>query len=187
MFADVPYPELQLGGAEPNEALLQYSLELDVYREEELGLAIEMRNALRQRLPDLIFYLTPLASEEEISYALYAGPARDIVEAENLRAPVAGVITREDPEDWPVRVTPWAFYLGERGTLPEAQEYLASAEAAGALGYILHVTYPDTTEAYEILSGAFQGTEDARWWQLALRDIGYRDIPLIERRGSPPE
>jgi len=186
-FGEVPLPSLTLAGPEPNEALLRFSLELDIYEEDEIGVALEMRNALRDRLPNLIFNLTPQDSEGVVSYILYAGPAIDMVEVENLRGPLGEVLTREDPESWPVRGTPRAFYLGERATLAEAQEYLSSVEAAGALGYILHVTYPDGSEGYEVLSGSFQGAKDARWWQLALRESGFRDVPLIERRGVPPE
>jgi hypothetical protein len=187
IFGEVPYPELTLPGAQPLEPVLRFSLQLDVYQEDELGVAIEMRNALRQRLPGLLFNLAPTGDAESASYALYAGPAVDAVEAENLRAPVSEVITREDPESWPMRATPRAFFLGETETLAEAEEYLVSVEAAGGLGYVLHVTYPDGSEGYQILSGAFEGVEDARWWQLALRRAGFRDAPLIERRGRPPE
>jgi hypothetical protein len=187
IFGEVPYPELTLPGAQPLEPVLRFSLQLDVYQEDELGVAIEMRNALRQRLPGLLFNLAPTGDAESASYALYAGPAVDAVEAENLRAPISQVITREDPESWPMRPTPRAFFLGETETLAEAEEYLVTVEADGGLGYVLHVTYPDGSEGYQILSGAFQGVEDARWWQLALRRAGFRDAPLIERRGRPPE
>lgn len=186
LFEEVPYPELTLPGPQPNEPVLRYSLELDVYEEERLGDALVMRNTLRDRLPSLIFNLTPLDSEGVVSFALYAGPATDAVEAENLRGPLAEILTREDPESWRIRATPRGFYLGERGTLAEAQEYLATVEGAGALGYIIHVTYPNGTEAYEVLSGAFEGVSDARGWQLTLLENGFRDVPLIERRGRPP-
>ena len=186
-FGEIPSPSLTLAGPEPNEPILRFSLELDLYEEDEMVVALEMRNALRERLPDLIFNLAPKDTEGGVSYALYAGPARDMVEAENLRGPLGEILTREDPESWRIRGTPRAFYLGERGTLAEAQEYLSSVEATGALGYILHVTYADGSEGFEILSGSFQGVEDARWWQLALREFGFRDVPLIERRGIPPE
>ncbi|MCJ7630364.1 MAG: hypothetical protein MUO50_18475 [Longimicrobiales bacterium] len=186
LFGEIPYPELTLAGAQPTEPILRFSLELDLYEEGELDLALEMRNTLRQRLPHLIFYLTPLYSEGPVRYALYAGPAIDVVEAENLRAPLGAILTREDPEGWRIRETPRAFYLGERGTLTEAQDLLASAEADGILGYIIHVSYPNGVEGYEVLSGAFEGVADARGWQLTLRENGFRDVPLIERRGRPP-
>ncbi len=63
LFGEIPYPELALPGAEPTEPILRFSLELDIYEEAELGLALEMRNTLRQRLSHLIFCLTPLYSE----------------------------------------------------------------------------------------------------------------------------
>jgi hypothetical protein len=186
-FGETPSPSLTLAGPEPNEPVLRFSLELDLYEEDEMEVALEMRNALRERLPHLIFNLAPKDSEGVVFYALHAGPARDMVEAENLRGPLGEILTREDPESWRIRGTPRAFYLGERGTLAEAQEYLSSVETTGALGYILHVTYADGSEGYEILSGSFQGVEDARWWQLTLHEFGFRDVPLIERRGIPPE
>jgi hypothetical protein len=187
MFGEVPYPEMTLSGPEPNEPVLRFSLELQTYEEDELGIAIEMRNTLRERLPNLLFNLTPLETDGRVNYILQAGPALDVVEAENLRGPLSEVLPREEPESWQVRLTPRGFYLGERGTLAEANDYLAAVEAQGALGYIIHVTYPDGTEAFEILSGAFDGADAARWWQLSLRHAGFRDLPLIERRGRAPE
>jgi hypothetical protein len=186
-FGEVPDPELALEGIEQTGPVLRFSLELEVYEEADLVLALEMRNTLRQRLPSLIFDLTPRFSEGTVTYALYAGPAMDVVDAENLRAPLGTVLTREDPESWPVRVTPRAFWLGEKGTLEEARALLDAAETDGVLGYILQVTYPDGTGGFQVLSGAYQGVPDARGWQLALREKGFRDAPLIERRGRPPE
>lgn len=186
-FAEVPYPELTLDGPEPVEPVLRYSLELATYQEDEFALAVEMRNTLRGRLPALLFSLTPTERDGVVTYVLHAGPAVDVVDADNLRGPLGEVLTREDPEEWPVRTTTRGFYLGERETLEEAREYLAAIEADGALGYIVYVSYPDGSEAYEVLSGAFEGVDGARWWQLALREYGFRDVPFIERRGRVPE
>ena len=187
VVGEIPYPEVTSEGQRPTDAVLDYSLELDVYEETEKGFALEMRNSLRRRLPSLIFYLTPKESEGVLTYVLFAGPAVDVVDAENLKAPLAEVLTNDDPESWQPRATPLAFYLGERGTLPEAREFLAAAEAGGVLGYIVQVSYPDGTGGYVILSGAFEGISESRAWQLTLRENGYRDIPLIERRGRSPE
>jgi len=187
IFGDTPYPALTTGAPEPVDPVLRFSLQLDIYEPEDLDLAVEMRNTLRQRLPDLLFYLTPLEVEGTVSYALQAGPAADVVEAENLRGPLAEVMTREDPEAWAILPTPRAFLLGVAETLQEAQAMLEQAEEDGALGYLVQGTYPDGTTGYEALSGAFQDVQDARWWQLTLRDAGFRNVPLIERRGRPPE
>ena len=187
LVGEIPYPDLTSEGQQPIDAVLGYSLELDVYGEAELGFALEMRNSLRRRLPSLLFNLTAKESGEVLTYVLYAGPAVDVVDAENLKAPLRGVLINDDPESWQPRATPLAFYLGERGTLPEAQEFLAAAEAGGVLGYIVQVSYPDGTGGYVILSGAFESIVAARGWQLILRENGYRDIPLIERRGRSPE
>lgn len=186
-FGDIPDPPLTLAGPQPNEEILQYSLVLFRYEEAELQDASEMLNALRARQPDLLFFLAPEEEDGELFYTLMAGPAYDRIEAEELRGPISQVLTREDPEAWAVRETPRGFYLGERETLADAEEYMRSLSMEGVHPYILHVTYPDGAEAFEVMAGAYQGVLDARPLQLILRDHGLRDLPLIERRGRLPE
>ncbi len=186
-LGEIPDPPLSLAGPQPNEPVLRYSLELFRYGSEELEIAVEMRNALRARLPGLLFALVPEATGEETTWAVLAGPATDFVELENLKGPLGEILTREDPDAWPVRETPRAFYLGERETLLQAQDYASSVEGNGVYAYILYVTYPNDTEAYEILAGAYRGVTDARPLQMILRRNGFRDAPLIERRGRLPE
>jgi hypothetical protein len=188
-LAEVPDPPLTLAGSEANEEVLRYSLVLFTYDQEELAPALEMLDALQDRLPDLLLTLVPGEADGRRIFTLLAGPAVDRVEAENLRGPIAAVLTREDPASWSVRETPRAFYLGERGTLREAQDYLESVSTRDLHAYILHVTFPEPegSESYQVLTGAFAGVLDARPLQLILRELGFRDAPLIERRGRLPE
>jgi hypothetical protein len=188
-FAEIPDPPLTLAGPQANEEVLRYSLVLFEYDEAELDDGLEMLDALQARLPQLLLTLVPGEVNGERIYTLLAGPAVDRVEAENLRAPIAEVLVREDPASWSVRETPRAFYLGERGTLEEARAYLESVAPDDLHAYILHVTFPEPegSESYQILTGAFAGIPDARPLQLILRDLGFRDAPLIERRGRLPE
>lgn len=189
IFADLPDPPLTLAGPQANEEVLRYSLVLFTYDREDLPSALEMLGALQERLPSLLLTLVPGEGDGRRTVTLLAGPAVDRVEAENLRGPIAEVLTREDPASWSVRETPRAFYLGERGTLREAQEYLESVTTGDLHAYILHVTFPEPegSESYQVLTGAFAGVRDARPLQLILRELGFRDAPLIERRGRLPE
>lgn len=183
---DLPEPSLALPGPQPNEPLLRYSLEVFRYTEEELAFAVELQSELRARLPDLLFVLAPEDSRSGVAYVLLAGPAESLIDVENVRATLAGVITREIPESWRVRETPRAFFLGERGTLQEAREFVASLEDSGIFGYVLHATFPGGTDAYLVLAGAYEGVSDARRLQSILRQAGVGDAPLIERRGRFP-
>ncbi len=187
VFGRVPFPTEGVSGPQPVEPNLRFSLEYEVYDADELGVAIEMRNTLRGRLPDLLFHLTPQERNGAVSYALHMGPAADAVDAENLRGPLGEVFDREDPESWPIRVTPKAFLLGEMDTLAEAQEFMVNAEAQGALGYIVRVSYSDGSGGYRVLSGAYDGAVAARWWQLNLRENGFRNLPFVDRQGIWPE
>jgi hypothetical protein len=188
-FSEIPDPPLTLAGPQANEEVLRYSLVLFTYGEDELADARELLDALQDRLPELLLTLVPSEADGLPVYTLLAGPAVDRVEAENLRAPIAEVLVREDPASWSVRETPRAFYLGERGTLAEAEDYLQSVTTGGLEAYILHVTFPDPegSESYQVLTGAFAGVRDARLLQLTLEELGFRDAPLIERRGRLPE
>ncbi len=186
-FGDIPDPPLTLAGPEANEDVLRFSLVLFAYESDDLADANEMLTALRSRLPQLLFFLTPQEDDGQERYVLMAGPAYDRIQAEELRSPISEVLTREDSNSWAVRETPRAFYIGERQTLPEAEEYLNSLSMERVYPYILHVTYSDGTEAFEILAGAYEGVQDARPLQRILWDSGLRDLPLIERRGSLPE
>ncbi|MGW8265766.1 MAG: hypothetical protein ACWGSQ_05315 [Longimicrobiales bacterium] len=188
-LAEEPDPPLTLAGPQANEEVLRYSLVLFSYDQEELTSGLEMLDALQERLPDLLLTLVPGEAGGRRTYTLLAGPAVDRVEAENLRGPIAEVLTREDPASWSVRETPRAFYLGERGTLREARDYLESVTTGDLHAYILHVTFPEPegSESYQVLTGAFAGVRDARPLQLILRELGFRDVPLIERRGRLPE
>ncbi len=187
IFQDLPAPPMEVEGRDPLGPVLRYSLQLRTYDQEDLGLAIEMRDALRGRDPRLLFNLSPILIDGEVRYVLYAGPAVDALDAENLRAPLEGIFELEDPESWLPVVTPRAFYLGRGETLDEARGLLASVEAQGALAYILHTTYSDGSEGFEVLSGSFEAVEQARWWQEELWRKGFEDLALVERRGNPPE
>lgn len=184
----VPDPALTLPGAQPTGPVLRYSLVLfDDYGEGRLSQAAEMMSALKDTRPDLLFLLAPERVEGETIFLLLAGPAATPLDAENLRTPLGEVLTREDPDSWEVRETPRAFYLGERETLEGARDYLASVEAEGLDAYILRTTFDDGSEAFMVMSGAYEGVEDARRLQIILRRSGFLDPPLIERRGIVPE
>jgi hypothetical protein len=182
----LPDPALALPGPQPNEPLLLYSLELFRYPEDQASYAADMRSELRSRLPDLLFVLAPDDSRGALSWVLLAGPAHSLIDVENVRASLAEVMSREDPESWRIRETPRAFLLGERGTLREAMDYATSLEDNGIFGYVLHATFPGGTDAYLVLAGAHEGVADARPLQSILHRRGFTDAPLIERRGRFP-
>jgi len=180
-------PEVTVRDEMVLEPSLLFSLELYAYEEDERGLAVDMRNTLRERHPDLLFNLTPVETEGAVRYLVHAGPAADMVEAENLRAPLGETLIRDDSGAWRIRSTPLAFSLGRHESLSEAEEAARAAEVAGVLAYIVQLTFPDSTAGFEVLSGAFGAAEDTRWWYRALQEAGFRDALLVERRGRPPE
>ncbi len=179
-----PEPPLSVPGPEPTEAVVRFSLLLDTYRDR--ATAVEMADALEARLPDLLFVVVPRLQEGETVYDLLAGPALDRIEALDLKGPLAEVLTREDPESWAIVETPRAFLLGERGSREEAERLAADLAGRGIGAYVLRVSYPDGSEAFRVYSGAFAGVEDAGALQRLLRRHGYREVPLVERRGQLP-
>jgi hypothetical protein len=186
-LVETPEPSLVRVGAQPTDAPLFFSVELDSgFDEEDLPLAVEQLNAWRGRFPDLLFTLIPTRTEEGATYTVLAGPAVDRVQAQELRERLAA-IRPEEPEDWPIYPTPLGFHLGMWETLPEARRQLADLEAEGVFGYVLRVALTDGSEGYDVFAGAYEGIEDAGLlWEKLLR-LGYSDAPLIERKGRLPE
>ena len=112
-------PPAALPGPVPQTAIMSHVLLIDLSRTIETPLSTAA--ALRTRLPNLLFFITPLEMEGTLQFALYVGPAYSPVEADALREPVAVVQPREDPNDWSVRDAPYAFYFGEYDTPANAQ------------------------------------------------------------------
>jgi hypothetical protein len=186
-FEELPEPDLALEGLQAVDEPLAYSLRLFSYSEEELPFAREMQAVLERRLPNLLFSLVRRGGQENAPYLLLAGPARSVDQAEELRGPLAEVLDREDPFRWSVVETPRAFFLGERRTLGGARALLVTFEGEGVDPYILRVTYPDGSNGYRVLAGAFVNAGEARGLQRRLQALGVEDPPLIERRGTLPE
>ena len=112
-------PPLALPGQVPVSAIMSHVLLIEDYREIETPLTTAAE--LRIRLPNLLFFVTPLEVEGALQFALYAGPAYSAVEADALKGPVAVVMDRLDPNNWSVRAAPYAFYFGEYETPANAQ------------------------------------------------------------------
>jgi hypothetical protein len=187
LFRGLPEPRLSLDGPAPDDPALAFSLELFSYRDEHLPLAREMKEELEGRLPELLFSIIPVNGRGRVGFLLLAGPAQNRSQAEALRNPLAGVLTREDPYGWSVRETPRAFFLGERDTLEDAQDLRSVLETNEIDPYILQVGYADGSQRYRVLTGAFDGVRAAQRLQQLLLEVGIDDPPLIERRGRLPE
>ena len=112
-------PPVALPGLVPTSAIMSHVLLIDLSRTMETPLSTIA--ALRTRLPDLLFFITPLEVEGTLQFALYVGPAFSAVEADALKGPVAVVMDRLNPNDWSVRDAPFAFFFGEYDTPANAQ------------------------------------------------------------------
>jgi len=148
---------------------------------------ISTAEALRTRLPNLLFFVTPLEIDGDLQFALYVGPAYSAVEANGLKEPVAVVLDRLDPDDWSVRDAPYAFYFGEYDTPTNAEGRIQALAAASIPAYLVEVAYADSTTAIRVYGGAFvdefEAAEMGRMMQRA--DIG--GMVLTSRRGIVPE
>ena len=101
-------PPAALPGPVPQTAIMSHVLLIDSWRTIETPLSTA--DALRSRLPDLLFFITPMEVEGARQFALYVGPAYSAVEADALKDPLAVVMTRLDPNDWSVLNAPYAFF-----------------------------------------------------------------------------
>jgi hypothetical protein len=177
-------PPVELPGPQPTTPELSHSLLMDTYRELETPVAVI--DALSERLPDVVFFISPVMEGERQLFALYAA-AFSAPEADALRDPISEVRDRLDPSGWRVVPTPYAFFLGEFGTVDEADGRVASLMDQGIPTYVLQVDYSDDSVGYRVYAGAHVDELQAGPMGLMLRSGGITDAPLTSRRGKLPE
>lgn len=180
----VPAP-LVLPGPIPRSAIMTHVLRIDSWRSMETPLSTMA--ALRSRLPDLLFFITPVEVEETLQFALYVGPAYDALEANALKDPVAVVMDRLDPDDWLVRDAPYAFYFGEYDTVVNAEGRIEALAGASIPAYGLEVAYPDGTTGVRVYGGAFTDEFEAAPMGRMVNDADVGGMVLTYRHGTLPE
>lgn len=178
-------PTVEVPAPVPETDVLGFSLFLDGYRDFES--AEDVAGALREREPDGLFVVAPLQEGREVQHRLLAGPARTEEEAEDLRARLAGVLTREDPASWQVLETPLAFLLTESSNLSAARTRASELRTMEIPAYVLQVDYPRETSRYRVYAGAYATPDEARALRGLLAQSGITDATFTERQGRIPE
>lgn len=179
----VPGP-VALPGPVSRSAIMSHVLYIDSWR--TMDTPVTTAEALRTRLPDLLFFVTPLDVDGTLQFALYVGPAFSAVEADALKGPVAAVLDRLNPDDWSVRDAGYAFYFGEYDTAANAQGRIQALAAASIPAYSLQVTYTDGTTAVRVYGGAFTDEFEAAGMGRMINRADIGGLVLTSRRGTMP-
>ena len=176
-----------LPGPQPETPVMSHVVFVDAWREAETPLA--WAAALRERMPDLLGFVTALSIDGERRYALVVGPAYSEVEANNLKGPLetAFVLLVTDPESWTVQAAPYSFFFGEYEGLEPANVHVQELAGLSVPAFVLQVSYLAGATTFRVYGGAFSdGFEAVEMGQL-LTEHGLVDAPLTERRGRLPD
>ena len=177
-------PPVALPGPVTQTAIMSHVLMINSWFEIETPLSTT--DALRSRLPDLLFFVTPLEVEGALQFALYVGPAYSAVEADALKDPVAVVLDRLDPSDWSVLNAPYAFFFGEYDSVTNAEGRIQALARISIPGYSLQVAYPDGTTGVRVYGGAFSDEFQAADMGRMVSDGDVGGMVLTSRRGTLP-
>ncbi|MFV2005994.1 MAG: hypothetical protein ACC667_01030 [Longimicrobiales bacterium] len=180
----IPAP-VRLDGEQPTTQIVSHSLLINLYRTPETPRA--MVPTLAERLPGTLFFYTPMEMDERVQYVLFAGAAYSAVQADSLKLPLAAVLDRQNPDDWRVRATPYAFFFGEYSGAAGVAARIEELAALAIPAYALDVDYADGRTAVRVYAGAFSDEFDAQPLAAVISESGMSGIPLIERRGRLPE
>ena len=178
-------PPAALPGPVPQSAIMSHVLLIDSWRTIETPLSTA--DALRSRLPDLLFFVTPLEVEGALQFALYVGPAYSAVEADALKDPLAIVMARLDPNEWSVLNAPYAFFFGEYDSATNAEGRVQALAGSSIPAYSLQVAYPDGTTGMRVYGGAFSNEFQAAEMGRMVSDADVGGMVLTSRRGTLPE
>ncbi len=180
----VPAP-VELPGPTPVTPVISHVLAVDAWR--SLETALSTVDALRERLPEYLFFITVTEVDGGDQYVLLAGPAFSAVEANALKEPLAEVLDRLDPATWTVQEARYSFFFGEYSDAADAAGRVQSLNATAIPAHALEVSYPDETTAMRVYGGAFVDEFQAAAMGRLLRSNDLDDVRLTERRGRLPE
>lgn len=178
-------PVSEIEGPVPVGPVLSHALFVDSWR--TLETPQELIPALRSRLPGILFYVTPLLVDGRTQFALMAGPTSTVEEAESLRAPIAGVLDRQNPEDWRVMETSLVFMFGDYGGRNRAAARVRDLAEMAIPAYLLEVEFEDGSLAYRVYGGGYADEFEAQGLKQFLTAEALREAPLVQRRGRRPE
>ena len=176
-----------LPGPQPETPVMSHVVLVDAWREAETPLA--WASALRERMPDLLGFVTALSIDGERRYALVVGPAYSEVEANNLKGPLetAFVLLVTDPESWTVQEAPYSFFFGEYEGLGPANARVQELAGLSVPAFVLQVSYSAGATTFRVYGGAFSDEFEAAEMGQLLTEHGLVDAPLTERRGRLPD
>jgi hypothetical protein len=180
----VPTP-IELPGPTPVTPVITHVLAVDAWR--TLETALNTADALRDRLPDLLFFVTLIEVDGSDQYALHAGPALSAVEADQIKEPLAEVLDRLDPATWMVQEAQYSFFFGEYSDPADAAGRVQSLAVLAIPAHTLQVEYPDGTTGLRVYGGAFVDEFQAVVMGRLLRTNDLSDVRLTQRRGRLPE
>jgi hypothetical protein len=177
---------VELPGPQPETPVMSHVVFVDTWREIQTPLA--MADALQERMPDLLGFVTALSIDGDRHFALMVGPAYSTGEANDLKVPLAAAfdLLNPDPETWSVLEAPYSFFLGEYETVEEANARVQELAGLSVPAFALEVTYAGEPGAVRVYGGAFSDDLEARGMGRLLRENGLGDVPFTERRGRLP-
>ena len=178
-------PPVELPGPVPDTPVMSHVLFVDSWRDR--ATPITTAEALRGRLPQLLFFVTPIVTGGSRQYGLFVGPAYSPVEANALKVPLAEVLDRLDPNDWVVQSALYAFFFGEYGTVDEANARAEELAVSSVPTYVLEVSYAAAPIAFRVYGGAFSDEFQAAEMARVMGENDAADFPLTERRGRLPQ
>ncbi len=180
----VPTP-IELPGPTPVTPVITHVLAVDAWR--TLETALNTADALRDRLPDLLFFVTLIEVDGSDQYALHAGSAFSAVEADQIKETLAEVLDRIDSATWMVQEAQYSFFFGEYSDAADAAGRVQSLAVLAIPAHTLQVEYPDGTTGLRVYGGAFVDEFQAVVMGRLLRANDLSDVRLIQRRGRLPE
>ena len=178
-------PPIELPGPTPETPVISHVLTVDAWRTMET--ASSTVDALRGRLPELLFFVTVIEVAGADQYALLAGPAFSAVEADALKEPLAEVLDRLNPAMWTVQEARYSFFFGEYAEAADAARRVQSLAVLSIPAHVLEVSYADGTTGLRVYGGAFVDEFQAVAMGRLLRANDLGDVRLTLRRGRLPQ
>jgi cell division protein FtsN len=122
----------------------------------------------------------------EVFYRVLAGPLPDSASAAVALRRLVDSGFKATSNDWDVRTTPLAFFLGRFESRDSAAQRMRQLRIQGVPSYVVDVPYSSGPVRYHLYGGAYSADSEAAVMRDLLKRVGLTDTLMLRLgRGSP--
>lgn len=164
------------------ETPIPYSVAVEAHQ--DMASAAVRARLLSRAEPEISFHLAPVSVRGVLYFRLLAGPFPDRETGMAVMGRLVDAGHKTGMDDWAVRPTTHAYFLGDYDTEAEARARTEALADQGVPAYVVPLRYESGARGYRVYGGAYENEAEADVMREMLENAG-EPVRLIPRVGEP--